>query len=213
MPFQIAVFTFNPFEENTYILYDQTNECIIIDPGCYTSAEKTRLKDFITERKLRPVHLINTHCHIDHVMGNRFIADTYQLPLTAHQGEIAVLETAASYGKMIGLPIEISPPISQFINEGDMIKFGDTELKVLFTPGHSPASISLYHADQAILIVGDVLFYGSIGRTDLPGGNYDTLISSITNKLLPLGDQVRVYNGHGQDTTIGHERKFNPFLV
>lgn len=210
---QIAVFTFNPFQENTYVLHDATGESIIVDPGCYTSAEKQRLRTFISDRQLRPVMLINTHCHIDHVMGNRFVADTYQLPLTAHQGEIAVLEASVTYGKMIGLPIEISPPITQFIENGDSITFGETTLQVLFTPGHSPASISLYHADQGILIAGDVLFYESIGRTDLPGGDYETLIKSITTQLFPLGDHVKVYNGHGQYTTIGHERKYNPFLV
>jgi hydroxyacylglutathione hydrolase len=211
--FKIAVFTFNPFQENTYLLYDHSNECLIIDPGCYTPDEKARLQGFINQRHLRPVALVNTHCHIDHVMGNRFVADTYQLPLTAHQGEIAVLETAVGYGKMVGLPIEISPPITQFVAEGDTISFGETTLNVLFTPGHSPASITLYHEKQGVLIAGDVLFHESIGRTDLPGGDYDTLIDSIKNKLLPLGDHIKVYNGHGQATTIGHERKYNPFLV
>ena len=210
---EIAYFTFNPFQENTYVLYDTTGECLIIDPGCYQAAEKKRLSDFIAQHSLRPVRMVNTHCHIDHVFGNRYVADTYGLLLTAHQGEIAVLEAAASYGKMVGLPVELSPPITQFVRNGDTIQFGNTTLSGLFTPGHSPASISLYHEASGTLIAGDVLFYQSIGRTDLPGGDYDTLLQSIAEQLLPLGDHVKVYSGHGQPTTIGHERKYNPFLV
>ena len=210
---RVAKFTFNPFQENTYILYDETKECIIIDPGCYTEAERNQLKTFITKNELTPVRLINTHCHIDHIFGNRFIADTYNLLLEIHKGEIPVLESVPQVCKMYGIPLpQPSPAAEQFIKEGDFIEFGNTKLKTLFTPGHSPASISFYCKESKFVIAGDVLFYGSIGRTDLPGGNFNTLIASIKNQFFPLGDDVVVYPGHGEKTTIGFEKEQNPFL-
>ena len=210
---RVAKFTFNPFQENTYILHDETKECIIIDPGCYTDVERIQLKTYIEENKLTPVRLINTHCHIDHVFGNHFIADTYNLPLEIHKGEVPVLESVPQVCKMYGIPLpQPSPSAERFIEEGDLIKFGSSQLKTLFTPGHSPASISFYCETRQFVIAGDVLFYGSIGRTDLPGGNFNTLIASIKNQFFPLGDDVVVYPGHGEKTTIGFEKKHNPFL-
>jgi len=184
-----------------------------VDPGCNTPEERAQLTSYVTEAGLKPVHLLNTHCHIDHVLGNKYMADTYGLSLLSHRGEQMVLDNMIQLASMYGVPYEPSPPISQFVEEGDVVRFGDTTLKVLFTPGHSPASICFYHEASQQLIGGDVLFQGSIGRTDLPGGNLQTLLSSIKDKLYPLGDEVSVYSGHGPVTSIGIERRTNPFLV
>lgn len=209
----VAKFTFNPFQENSYVVYDETKECIIIDPGCFTQNEKDQLVDFIEKNDLKPTRLINTHCHLDHIFGNRFVAEKYNLELEIHKGEIPVLEAAPMVSKNYGIPFpEPSPPASKFLEEGDLIQFGNTELDVLFTPGHSPASISFFCKKDKYLIAGDVLFQGSIGRTDLPGGDFATLITVIKNKFLPLGDDVKVYAGHMGETTIGIERMTNPYL-
>jgi glyoxylase-like metal-dependent hydrolase (beta-lactamase superfamily II) len=211
---QVKYFTFGPFSENTYILYDDTKECIIIDPGCYTAPERQQLSNFINQNDLKPVRLINTHCHLDHIFGNKYVADTYQLGLEIHQGEIPVLEAAPMAAQMYGIQgMQPSPSPSRFIKEGDTISFGNTTLSVLFTPGHSPASISFYCEKSHFVIGGDVLFHGSIGRTDLPGGNFNTLMESIVNQLLTLPDRTLVYSGHGPATAVGSERKTNPFIL
>lgn len=213
---QVHFFTFSPFAENTYIIYDETKECIIIDPGCYTPEERQTLSDFIYKNELTPVRLINTHCHLDHVFGNHYVAKTYQLALEIHQGELPVLESVPAIAQMYGIPnIQQSPDPDpeKFIQEGDIIEFGQTSLTTLFTPGHSPASVSFYCAQDGFVIGGDVLFQGSIGRTDLPGGNYDTLMQSIKDKFLTLPDQTIVYSGHGNPTSIGVERTRNPFVL
>lgn len=210
----VADFTFNPFQENTYVLYDDTKECIIIDPGCYTQQERDKLADFIKEKDLTPVRLLNTHCHLDHVFGNKFVAEKYNLSLEIHKGELNILESVPQISIMYGIPdVQASPAPGHFIEEGDLIKFGNTTLQTLFTPGHSPASISFYAEQSRLIIAGDVLFQGSIGRTDLPGGDFNTLINNIKNKLFPLGDDVIVYSGHGPRTTIGFERQHNPWLT
>ncbi|MEL6865560.1 MAG: MBL fold metallo-hydrolase [Bacteroidota bacterium] len=209
----VAKFTFNPFQENTYLIYDDSKEAIIIDPGCYTQVEKTELSDFITKEGLKPVRLINTHCHIDHVFGNKFVAETYGLALEIHEGELPVLEAVPEVSLKYGIPLpDHSPDPGRFIKEGEEIQFGHTRLKTLFTPGHSPASISFYCQEDAFVIAGDVLFYGSIGRTDLPGGNFETLIQSIRREFFTLDDDVIVYPGHGPKTTVGYEKQNNPFL-
>jgi len=209
----VAKFTFNPFQENTYVLHDETKECIIIDPGCYTQAERDELKRFIDDNGLKPVRLINTHCHLDHVFGNKFVADTYQLPLEIHEGELPVLNSLQEVCMKYGIPLpEPSPPAGGFLKEGEVLEFGNSKLDILFTPGHSPASISFFSKESKFVIGGDVLFYGSIGRTDLPGGNFATLIESIKTQFFPLGDDVKVYSGHGPETSIGFEKENNPFL-
>lgn len=212
---QVLKFTFNPFQENTYIVYDESNECVIFDPGCYTEEEKQSLVKEIERKGLRPVRLINTHCHIDHVFGNQFVAGHYGLGLEIHRGELPVLKAAPQSALFFGLSNTgpLSPEPEKFIEEGDAITFGETELEAILTPGHSPASLSFFCRADRFLIAGDVLFYGSIGRTDLPGGDFRTLINSITQKLFPLGDDVMVYSGHGPDTNIGFERQHNPFLT
>jgi len=205
-------FTFNPFQENTYILYDQTKECIIIDPGCNNYNENTTLSSYITEMGLKPVRLINTHCHIDHVLGNDYVYRTYGLKPEFHRGEQPLLDSMDRVAKMYDLPMTPSPEALRYIEEGELIHFGYSVLETILTPGHSPASLCLYSAQNGICIAGDVLFYGSIGRTDLPGGDYDTLINSIEQKLMKLPDETIVYPGHGESTTIGYELKTNPFL-
>ncbi len=209
----IKLFTCNGFAENTYLLYDETNEGVIVDPGCNDEVERKRITDFIDSKKINLKRLLNTHCHIDHILGNRFIHDTFGLALESHKGEVPVLEAGETVASMYGINYDSSPPIEIFHDEGDIIEFGNSSLQVLYTPGHSPASISFYHEASKNLIAGDVLFNGSIGRTDLPGGNFDTLIKSIKDKFFVLDDDVNVYPGHGPYTTIGHEKRTNPFLT
>lgn len=209
---QVKIFTFNPFSENTYVLYDDTKECVIIDPGCMNSAEEKQLVSFIEENKLKPVKLLNTHGHIDHVLGNRFVAEKYNLVLETHQTEEANIISTDSYASMYGMPAPRSPKPGKYLSEGDTVTFGNTKLEVLFTPGHSAGHIVFYNRDKKIIIGGDVLFRESIGRTDLPGGDYNTLIKSIKEKLFVLDEDIKVYPGHGPYTTIGHEKEHNPFL-
>ncbi|MGB4961243.1 MAG: MBL fold metallo-hydrolase [Saprospiraceae bacterium] len=208
----VRSFTFNDFSENTYILYDETKECVIIDPGCSNMMEQDELAAFISSHQLTPTQLINTHCHIDHILGNDFVSRKYGLKLTAHKKEQPILDFGIQTASMYQIRYTPSPQISIFIDEGDLVTFGNTSLKVLFTPGHSPASISLYESSSKVLIAGDVLFKGSIGRTDLPGGNMETLTRVIKSKFFTLPDEVIVYSGHGDPTTIGVEKRTNPFF-
>jgi glyoxylase-like metal-dependent hydrolase (beta-lactamase superfamily II) len=208
----VKTFTFNPVQENTYLLYNDQGDCCIIDPGCYFDEEKNRLRQAIENAGLRPVLLLNTHCHLDHVFGNQFVADTWGLQPHIHEKERPVLDRAAEAGLRWQLPfVNYTGPV-HLLEAGDLVKLGDDSMSVLFTPGHSPGSISFHNAAQHFVIGGDVLFQGSIGRTDLPGGDYDTLIDSIKTQLLPLPDDTIVYSGHGPATTIGRERRNNPFL-
>ena len=211
----ILSFTFNPVSENTFLVFDnETRETIIFDPGCLSPAEEQELVTAIEDRQLRPVKLINTHCHFDHVFGNAFIKKKYDLELGIHELEAPLLESAPVVVNMYGMPpMTPSPPADYFIHEGDTIILGDASFDVLFCPGHSPGSICFYNKAEGYLIAGDVLFNGSIGRTDLPGGDHQTLIGSILTKLMPLPDETKVYPGHGGPTTIGKERTSNPFLT
>jgi hydroxyacylglutathione hydrolase len=210
---KVKTFLFNDFQENTYLLIDDiSKECIIVDPGCNGTAENQLFSSYIENNNLIPVRLVNTHCHIDHILGNAFVASKYNLPLEAHAGEIPVLDRGQMTATMYGIPYVQSPSIASFLDESQVIKFGSYELSILLCPGHSPASICFYEKQSNKLIAGDVLFNGSIGRTDLPGGDYDTLINSITEKLWPLPDETIVYPGHGIPTTIGEEKQHNPFF-
>lgn len=205
--------TFNAFQENTYIVFDDTGECVIFDPGCADADEKAELSRVIRERGLRPVRLINTHCHLDHVFGNRYVADTYGLLLEFHALEQPVLDAVPQVCLMYGLPpAEPAPARGPYLKEGEEVRFGNTRLQLRFTPGHSPGSLCFYCAEDDFVIAGDVLFYGSIGRTDLPGGDHNTLIQSIQTELMTLPDNTRVYPGHGPATSIGFERLNNPFF-
>ncbi len=209
---KIKSFVFNDFQENTYIIWDQTLSCAIIDPGCYKTDEQLQLTGFIKEYQLKPALLLNTHCHIDHILGNGFIVDQYKLPLHMHEGEMETYQDTDRWAAMFGMPSFQIPEKRIFIDEGDDLILGDTKLKILFTPGHSVASLSFFHEATHLLISGDVLFKESIGRTDLPGGDYDLLADSIRTKLYTLPDKTTVFSGHGPSTTIGHEKKYNQFV-
>ena len=211
--FLIKVLTFNAVQENTYVLYNETHECIIIDPGCYSEEEKYALQSFINDNGLRPVMLLNTHCHLDHVFGNKFIAEAYRLTLQIHKNEEAILQMAPASGLMFNLPFDNYAGELIFLKEGDVISLGEDSLRVIEAPGHSPGSICFYCEKQEFIIGGDVLFYQSIGRTDLPGGSHESLIKNIKEKLFVLLQDVKVYPGHGHATTIGYEIKYNPYLV
>ena len=208
----VKTFTFNPVQENTYVLYNEEKACCIIDPGCYFPQERETLKEAILSAGLKPVLLLNTHCHLDHIFGNKFVHDTWQLQLHIHKNEEAVLAFGPESGRLWQLPFENYQGPLSYISESVNIRIGDDELEVLFTPGHSPGSVSFYHEPGGFEIGGDVLFNGSIGRTDLPGGDYATLVNSIQTKFFTLPDETKVYSGHGPVTTIGFEKMNNPFV-
>ncbi len=209
----VQCFTFNPVAENTYIIYDDTRDCVIIDPGCFEAHEKATLRAFVEDNKLRPVRLLNTHCHFDHVFGNKFVADTWGLSLEMHRGELPVLERYPDVCLRYGIRgFDPSPMPNRFIEDGDTIAFGNSLLTAILAPGHSPASLVFYNEAAGYAIAGDVLFFESIGRTDLPGGDHDTLLQSIRERVFTLPGPTLVYPGHGPSTTIRHEMEYNPFL-
>lgn len=208
----IQSFTFNPFQENTYVAYDETLQCIIVDPGCYDAKDNAVLSKFIEENKLKPVALVNTHCHLDHLFGNKFVSDTYQLEPIMHKADLPLLEYAPLTAIQYDLHLDELPEVGKFVEEGDVIHFGNSSFEVLFTPGHAPGHICLLNRDEKIILSADVLFHLSIGRTDLPLGDHATLLKSIKEKLLVLEEDVVVYPGHGPNTSIGFEKKNNPFL-
>ncbi|RZK41633.1 MAG: MBL fold metallo-hydrolase [Pedobacter sp.] len=208
----IKKFTFNPYQENTYVLYDESKACVIIDPGMYNGSEQNQLVNFIKSNDLKPERLLNTHCHIDHVLGNKFVFDNWGLKPEFHQGELYILQAVAGYAPQMGMHYELSPEPENFLPESGTISFGDSTLNLIFAPGHSPAHLCFYAESENFLIGGDVLFYQSIGRTDLPGGNHQQLIESIKSNLFILPDTCEVFPGHGPSTTIGFEKQNNPFL-
>lgn len=209
----IKIFTFNPVEENTYLLYNENKECCIIDPGCYDPRERQILQEYITENSLKPTLLLNTHCHFDHVFGNKFIHNTYGLELYIHKKEKIMLEYAPKSAQGYGLFFENYEGPVHFLAENDRMRLGDDEVTVLFIPGHSPGHIVFYCEKQGFVLGGDVLFRNSIGRTDIPFGDFDQLVSGIQAKLLVLPEETIVYPGHGGETTIGYEKRSNPFLT
>jgi len=208
----IKIFTFNAFQENTYLLYDETGEAIVIDPGCYSKEEQKALSGFISENNLKLKLLVNTHCHIDHIFGNYYVKQKYGVDLVCHEKEEVNLRSAKLFGQPFGFSDVDETEAEQYIEEGEEIRFGNSVLEVLFVPGHSPGHIALLENAQKVCFSGDVLFRNSIGRTDLPGGDYQEILRSIRNKLFVLDDDIAVYPGHGPSTTIGHEKKHNPFL-
>lgn len=207
----IKPFAFNAFSENTFVVYDETKECIIIDPGCFEASEKDTLKKFIKDNNLIVKSLINTHCHIDHALGNNFIKNQYGIGLTIHKLDIETLKANEIVAPIYGFQAYETTEADLFVEEGEQVKFGNSALDVLFVPGHAPGHIALINEAEKICFAGDVLFQQSIGRTDLPGGDFDTLMKSIKNKLFALSDDVTVYCGHGPNTKIGYEKQHNPF--
>jgi len=203
--------TYNPFQENTYILSDETNEAVIIDPGCYERAEQNHLVQYIEANNLKPVMLINTHCHIDHVLGNSFVATRYNLPLGIHKDDLITLNSIPNYAHLYGFDgYQLSPEPAYFLEEDQEIKFGNSALKIIFGPGHAPGHVAFFSEADKFVINGDILFSGSFGRVDLPGGNFQTLKKTILDKMFALPEDTLVYCGHGPETTIGVEKKTNP---
>lgn len=209
---EVKAFTFNPFQENTYLIYDESKELIIIDPGCYDEHERKLLFSFVQENELIPKAIVNTHCHIDHVFGINSVRNEYGIDFYCHKDEIPILEAVPAYAPVYGLQAEVVENVKT-IGEDETLSFGNSSLEIRLTPGHSPASICFIHHDSKQVIAGDVLFQGSIGRFDLPGGNYETLMNSIETQLLTLDDDYVVYPGHGMKTKIGIERRSNPYLL
>lgn len=206
-------FVFSPFQENTFVLFDETKECVVIDPGNFFPNENDQLDEFIEKNGLKLVHIINTHNHLDHMFGARYIADKYKVKIAAHPDDQFWAEHFLEAAKGYGLPITLPAPIPEVaINDGDIFKFGNTLLEVIHVPGHSPGGVAFYNKEAGCLFCGDILFQNSIGRTDFPGGDHEQLISGITTKLWKLPDNTRVFSGHGPETSIGYEKATNPYL-
>jgi len=209
---KIQHFVFNLFQVNTYVLYDETQECVIFDPACYENAEKKLIQGFIEQEGLKPVALYNTHTHVDHIVGNQFIASTYSMDPQFHKDGLVFYERFPVTAESFGMEAESQPKPGKFLKDGDIIKFGNSRLSVLYTPGHADGSVCFYNEKQKFVIVGDVLFNQSIGRTDLPTGDFDTLQRSIHQRLFTLPEDVTVLSGHGPSTSIGYEKLHNPFV-
>ncbi|MHA4742161.1 MBL fold metallo-hydrolase [Dyadobacter sp. MSC1_007] len=209
---QVQSFTFNPFSENTYLLYDETGEAIIIDPGCYDKSELQELTSYIEAKNLTPVQIVNTHAHIDHVLGVAALKRKYGIPFLLHKLDEPLLRAVKTYASNYGFSAFDEPEIDGYILERQSIQFGNTTLKVIFVPGHAPGHVAFVSDEQQFVIGGDALFRMSIGRTDLPGGDHATLLTSIRTQLFTLPDSYTVYAGHMEPTTIGFEKKNNPFF-
>ncbi len=208
----IKSFTFNPLQENTYLVYNENLEGVLIDPGCYEIEERNELDRFIQANGIKISKLLNTHCHIDHVLGNAWAKQKYDLELWIHQNEIPVLKSVEVYAAGYGLPAYEPNTHDQLLVEGDIIEIGDDRLECLFVPGHAPGHLVFYNPDSNFAICGDTLFRGSIGRTDLPGGNHQQLLDRINSVLFQLPEETVMYPGHGPETTIGFEKVHNPFV-
>ena len=210
---EIQPFIFGPFQENTYIIHDATGDGIIIDPGCTQPSEQKQLQHYVESHKLQITKVVNTHCHIDHVLGNEFAKTQFDAPLWIPEGEEDVYRAVQVYAANYGFPQYQEAEVDGYLNENQQLIVGETIFEILLVPGHSPGHLAFFQPQAKICIGGDVLFNGSIGRTDLPGGDYQTLIDSIHRKIFTLGDDVVVYSGHGPSTTVGHEKKTNPFCA
>lgn len=210
--YNVKIFKFSPIQENTYVLTNNKKEAIIIDPGCYGKQEEQHLEAYIASEGLAIRLLLNTHCHLDHVFGNKFVAEKWGLKPKIHRLEKQVLDYAPVAGVMWNLPFDTYAGDVEYLEEGDITGLDGDPLNVLFTPGHSPGSISFYAGMQGFVISGDVLFQGSIGRTDLPLGDFETLSASIREKIYTLPDETVVYSGHGEPTKVGTEKRTNPFV-
>lgn len=207
---QVHKFTFNAFQENTYIVADEANNCVIIDPGCYTAEERRELFDFIEKNALQPLAVLNTHAHIDHILGNAAVIEKYAIPFYMHQEDLTTLRAVAGYAHLYGFEGYIpSPEPTSYIEDGQILSFGDIRFTVIFGPGHAPGHVAFYSPQENFVINGDILFRGSFGRTDLPGGDFETLRNTLLNIMFKLPEETVVYSGHGPETTIGFEKKNN----
>ena len=211
---QINSFVFNPFGENTYVIFDETKECVIIDPGCYTASEEDRLFGYIDQHQLKPLMVINTHGHVDHVVGNNAVKRRYGIPVAAHPDTHSDITQANSQAVWLGFqPVgDIDLPDVD-LQDDEVIKIGESSLEVICTPGHARGSISLYAPVEGWVFTGDALFCRSVGRTDLPGGDFEELRESIRGRLFTLPNDTEVFSGHGESTTIGEEKDFNPYVA
>ncbi len=209
---QVKTFYVNDLRECCYVVYDQTKECVIIDPGIQTESEQNRISKFIETNELKPVKLLNTHGHFDHIMGNAFVVKSWNIPTYIHQEDKGQLERAEQYCQMFGYTIEQPPLDTIDLVDGEDVTFGESKLAIIHTPGHTRGGVCFYSAPDHIIFTGDSLFAGSIGRTDLPGGDYDALMDSLLNKVCILHPDTVVYPGHGPETSIGVELRTNPFL-
>lgn len=209
----VKLFVFNPFQVNCYVLSDETGECIVVDAACYTETEKATLVQYIESQGLKLVKLVNTHGHVDHLLGLRHLSDKFGVGFAINDADIKLVTEAQKHGVIFGFDVEEPPVVTEYLTEGKDVTFGNSILKTFFVPGHSPGSIAFYSPEQHFVITGDVLFAGSIGRTDLPGGDYDQLMNSIYKKLMVLPPDTEVLPGHGPFSSIHEEALNNPFLV
>lgn len=213
MALNIQIFTFNPFQENTYVVYDDKN-CVIIDPGCYEKEEEDALVNFIEEKELTPLALLGTHAHIDHVLGNQFVLDKYDIPYYLHNDDLVTLNAVPNYAHLYGFPgYKTSPLPTTILKGGETLTFGNISLEVFHTPGHAPGHVVYYNKEHNFVINGDVLFKGSYGRVDLPGGSMDVLKKTIAEIMFQLPDNTTVFCGHGPSTTIETEKRSNYILM
>ena len=210
---KIYKLVFSPIQVNTYVLTDESGDSAIIDCGCYDQNEFNELNDLIRDKKLNPVLLLNTHCHLDHIFGNRFMLEKYNLRSFCHKDDDNNRKSSLNHAKMFGLAMEPPPEPAGYLNDGQKVSFGQNELIAIHVPGHAPGSLAFYSEKDKVVFTGDALFAGSIGRTDLPGGNYETLINSIKNKLFSLPAETTVYPGHGDSTSIADEIETNPYFI
>lgn len=213
MALNIAAFVFNPFQENTYVLWDETGQCIIVDAGNYSAADDRKLTEFIASKNLTPVMALNTHGHIDHILGVPYVVRTWGVPFALRGEDRFLVDSCIEHGKLYGFQMSDIPVVDRDLKDTQHIRFGNTTLELIHTPGHTPGHICLWNPENRLLLTGDTLFRESIGRTDLPGGDYSWIMASILDKIMPLGGDVEFYPGHGPKSTLGHEALYNPFIT
>ena len=210
---KVEKFVVNPLGENSFVLSDETGACIFVDPGFYFEEEHNEIKEYVRQNKLTPVKITSTHFHFDHIMGVEFVRNEFSIPFYAHKNDSFFVEGVVEQAGRFGIKMNPIKAIDGYLTENDVIEFGNSKLEVIHVPGHAPGHVVFYSKQDGFIIAGDVLFYGSIGRTDLPGGSYETLISNIKNKWFVLPDDTKVYCGHGPETSLGFEKTTNPFLT
>lgn len=210
---KVGVLPFNPFQENTIVLSDESGECVIVDAGNYNPQEDAALSKYITDNGLKPVMAVNTHGHVDHMLGVNYVKETYGIPFAIHGKDKFLIDSAPTHGAIYGFKVDKVPTVDIDLEGQKELKFGNTVFQIIETPGHTPGHVAFYNPENKLLLTGDTLFRESIGRTDLPGGDYSWIMRSILAKLIPLGDDVHFYPGHGMESTIGHESLYNPFVT